>query len=179
MWLLIYLIIKNIPIGIIIKIKRKNGKADYNISLLDQSKLLTGKNISNLRYADDTTYSRKWRGTKAPLVKVREEREKAGLTLKIQKTKIMACGPITLWQIDGEKNGNSDRFIFLWSKITMDGDKSHEIKRHLFLGRKSYEILDSVLKSRDITRLTKVCIIKAMFFSSSHVWMWELDHKED
>ena len=114
MWLLIYLIIKNIPIGIIIKIKRKNGKADYNISLLDQPKLLTGKNISNLRYADDTTYSRKWRVTKAPLVKVREEREKAGLTLKIQKMKIMACGPITFWQIDGEKNGNSDRlYIFV------------------------------------------------------------------
>ena len=78
----------------------------------------------------------------------------------------------------GKKMETVTDFIFLWSKITMDGDKSHEIKRHLFLGRKSYEILDSVLKSRDITKLTKVCIIEAMFFSSSHVWMWELDHKE-
>ena len=93
--------------------------------------------------------------------------------------KIMASGPITLWQINGEKLETMSYFIFWGSKISEDGDCSHEIKRHLLLGRKAMTNLDSVLKSRDITLSTNVCIVKAMFvFSSSHVWMWELEHKE-
>ena len=101
------------------------------------------------------------RRTKQPLVKVKEESEKVGLKLTIQKTKIMASGPITSWQIDGETVVN---FIFLGSKITADGDFSHEIKRHLLLGRKVMTNLDSILKSRDITLPTKVCLVKAMVF---------------
>ena len=99
---------------------------------------------------------------KSLLMKVKEESEK--VVLKIQKTKIMASGPITSWQIDGEKMETMADFIFLSSKITVDGDCSQEIKRHLFLGRKTMTNLDSVLKSRDITLLTKVCIVKAMVF---------------
>ena len=98
------------------------------------------------------------------LMKVKEESEKAGLKLNIQKTKIMASSPITLWQIDGEKVETVIDFIFLGSKITVDGDCSHGIKRPLLLGRKAMTNLDSVLKSRDITLLTKVRIVKAMFF---------------
>ena len=112
------------------------------------------------------------------LMKVKEESEKVGLKLNIQKTKIMASGPITSWQIDGETVEIVSDFIFWGSKITVDGDCSHEIKRHLLLGRKVMTNLDSIWKSRDITLPTKVHLVKAMVFSSSHVWMWELDHKE-
>ena len=100
------------------------------------------------------------------LMKVKEESEKVGLKLNIQKTKIMASDPITSWQIDGETVSD---FIFLGSKITADGDCSHEIKRHLLLERKAMTNLDSILKSRDITLSTKVCLVKARFFSSSHI----------
>ena len=97
-------------------------------------------------------------------MKVKEESEKPGLKLSIQKTNIMASGPITSWQIDGEKVETVTDFIFLSSKITVEGDCSHEIKRHLLLGRKAMTNLDSILKSRDITLPTKVCIVKAMVF---------------
>ena len=134
------------------------------------------RNIDNLRYADDTTLlAEREEELKSLLMKVKEESEKAGLKLNIQKTKIMASGPITLWQIDGE---TVTGFIFIGSKITADGDFSHEIKRCLLLGRKAINNPDSILKSRDITLLTKARLVKAMFFSSSHTWMWELDHKE-
>ena len=106
---------------------------------------------------------------KSLLMKVKEESEKAGLKLKIQKTKIMASGPIT--QIDEETVETMTDFIFWGSKITADGDCSHEIKRHLVLGKKVMTNLDSILKSRDITLPTKICLVKAMVFSSSHVWM--------
>ena len=111
-------------------------------------------------------------------MKVKEESEKAGLKLSIQKTKIMAFTPITSWQIEGEKVEATTDFLFLGSKITVDSDCSHEIKRRLLLGRKAITNLDSILKSRDITLPTKVHLVKAMVFSSSHVWMWELDYKE-
>ena len=101
-------------------------------------------------------------------MKVKEERGKVGLKLNIHKTKIMASGPITSWQMDGETVAD---FIFLCSKITADGDCSHEIKRRLLLGRKAMPNLDSILKSRDITLSRKVCLVKAMLFSSSHVCM--------
>ena len=110
-------------------------------------------------------------------MKVKEETEKVGLKLSTQKTKIMASSPITSWQIDGETMETVTDFIFLGSKITEDGNCSHEIKRHLLLGRKAMNNLDSILKSRDITLPTKVCLDKASF-SSSHVRMWELDYKE-
>ena len=111
------------------------------------------------------------------LMKVKEKSEKAGLNLNAQKTKIMASGPITSWQIDGETMETVTDFIFLGSKITADGDCSHEIKRHLLLGRKAMTNLDSIFKSRDITLLTKICLVKAMIFP---VVMngCELDHKE-
>ena len=111
-------------------------------------------------------------------MKVKEESEKLGLKLNIQKTKIMASGPITSWQIDGETMETVTDFIVLGSKIIADGDWSHEIKRRLLLGRKAMINLDSILKSRDITLPTKVHLVKAMGFSSSHMWMWELDYKE-
>ena len=104
-------------------------------------------------------------------MKVKEESENVGLKLNIQKTKIMASGPITLWQIDGETVEKVADFIFLGSKITSDGDYSHEIKRHLLLERKTMTNLDSILKSRDVTLSTKAHLVKAMVFSSSHVWM--------
>ena len=107
-----------------------------------------------------------------------EQSEKVGLKLNIQKTKIMASGPITSWEIDGETMETVTGFIFLGSKITADGDWSHEVKRCLLLGRKAVTKLDSILKSRDITLLTKVHLVKAVF-SSSHVCMWELDYKEN
>ena len=103
--------------------------------------------------------------------KVKEESEKVALKLSIQKTKIMASGPITSWEIDGETVETVSDFIFLGSKITADGDCSHEIKRRLLLGRKVMTNLDSILKSRNITLLTNVHPVKAMVFSSSHVWM--------
>ena len=109
-------------------------------------------------------------------MKVKEESEKLGLKLNIQKTKIMASGPITSWQIDGETLRD---FILRGSKITADGDCSHEIISHLFLGRKVMTNLDSILKSRDITLPTKVCLVKAMVFPVVHVWMWEWDYKEN
>ena len=108
-------------------------------------------------------------------MKVKEESEKGGWKLNIQTTKIMASSPITSWQIDGETVAD---FIFLDSKITADGDCSHELKRHLLLGRKIMTNLDSILKSRDITLSTKVHLVKAIVFSSGHVWMWKLDYKK-
>ena len=104
-------------------------------------------------------------------MKVKEESEKVGLKHKIQKTKIMASGPITSWEIDGETMEIVTDFIFLGSKIIADGECSHEIKRRLLFGKKAMTSLDSIFKSRDITLPTKVRLIKAMFFSSSHVWM--------
>ena len=115
---------------------------------------------------------------KCLLMKVKEESEKAGLKLNIQKMKIMASSPFTSWQIDEKTMETVTDFIFLGSKISADGDCSHEIKRCLLLGKKAMTNLHSVLKSKDITLLTKVHLVKAMFFSSSHVWMWELDYKE-
>ena len=124
-----------------------------------------GRNINNLRYADDTTLMAESKEElKSLLVKVKEESEKAGLKLKIQKTKIMASSPITSWQIDGETMETVKDFIFSGSKITADGDCSHEIKRHLLLGRKAMTNLDSISQSRDITLPTKVRIVKAMVF---------------
>ena len=123
---------------------------------------IAGRNIYNFRYADDTTLmAESEEELKSLLMKVKEESEKVGLKLNIQKTKIMASGPITSWQIDGETVAD---FIFLGSKITADGDCSHEIKRCLLLGRKVMTNLDSILKSRDITLSTKVCPVKAMVF---------------
>ena len=121
-----------------------------------------GRNINNLRYADDTTLmAESEEELKVLLMKLKVESEKVGLKLNLQKTKIMASGPITSWQIDGETVSD---FIFGGSKITADGDCSHEIKRHLLLGRKVMTNLDSTLKSRDITLPTKVCLVKAMVF---------------
>ena len=118
------------------------------------------RNINNLRYADDTTLMvESEEDLKSLLMKVKEESEKVGLKLNIQKTKIMASSPITSWQIDGETVETVADFIFLCSKITADGDCSHEIKRHLVLGRKVMINLDSILKSRDITLSTKVCLV--------------------
>ena len=123
---------------------------------------IAGRNISNLRYADDTTFmAESEEDLKSLLRKMKEESEKVGLKLNIQQTKIMASGPITSWQIDGETVAD---FIFLGSKITADGYCSHEIKRCLLLGRKVMTILDSILKSRDITWSTKVRLVKAMVF---------------
>ena len=126
---------------------------------------IAGRNIKSLRYADDTTLmAESEEELKSPLMKVKEESEKVGLKLSIQKTKIMASGPITSWQIDGETVETVADSIFLGSKITADGDCSHEIKRHLLLGRQVMTNLDSILKSRDITLPTKVCLVKAMVF---------------
>ena len=122
------------------------------------------RNINNLRYADDTTLMVESEELKSLLMKVKEEREKVGLTLIIQKTKIMASSPITSWQIDGETMEIVRDCIFLGSKITADGDRSHEIKRCLLLGRKPMTKLDSILKSRDITLPTKVQLVKAIVF---------------
>ena len=133
---------------------------NQNIRVLAFSGLIT---FPNLRYADDTTLmAESEEELKSLLMKVKEENEKIGLKLSIQKTKIMASGPITSWEIDGETVAD---FIFRGSKITADGDCSHEIKRHLFIGRKVMSNLDSILKSRDITLPTKVCLVKAMVFT--------------
>ena len=121
-------------------------------------------NINNLRYADDTTLMTENEEQKSLLIKVKEESEKVGLKLNIQKTKIMASGPIISWQIDGETVETVRDFIFLGSKITADGDCSHEIKRQLLLGRKDMTNLDSILKSRDIILPTNVHLVKAMVF---------------
>uniref|UniRef100_A0AC11EIA9 Uncharacterized protein n=3 Tax=Ovis aries TaxID=9940 RepID=A0AC11EIA9_SHEEP len=120
--------------------------------------------LHNLRYADDTTLMAESKELKGLLLKMKEESEKVGLKLCIQKTKIMASGPITSWQIDGETMEAVSEFLFWGSKITADGDCSHEIKRHLLLGRKVMTNLDSILKSRDITLPTKVRLVKAMVF---------------
>ena len=117
----------------------------------------------NQRYADDTTLMAESKELKS-LLKVKEEIEKVHLKLNIQRTKIMASGPITSWQIDRETVETVANFIFLGSKITADGDTSHEIKRHLLLGRKALTNLDSILKSRDVTLLTKVHLVKALVF---------------
>ena len=123
------------------------------------------KNINNLRYADDTTLMAESKEElKSLLMKLKEESEKAGLKLNIQKTKFMASGRITSWQIDGEIIKTVTDFIFLGSKITEDSDCSHEIKRHLLLGTKAMTNLDNILKSRDITLLTNILIVKAMVF---------------
>ena len=151
---------------------------------------IAGRNINNLRYADDTTLMAESKELKSLLMKVKEESEKAGLKLSIQKTKIMASGPITSWQVDGEtmetvrdfiflgsKIMETVRdFIFLGSKITADSC-SHEIKRHLLLGRKAMTKLNSILKNRHY--FTNKCPSSQSYgFSSSHVWMYELDYKE-
>ena len=129
---------------------------------------IAGRNINNLRYADDTTLmTESEKELKSLLMNVKEENEKVDLKLNIQKTKIMASGPITSWQIDGETVSD---FIFLGSKITADGDCSHEIKRRLFLGRKVMTNLDSILKSRDITLPTSLSS-QGYGFSCGHVWM--------
>ena len=123
------------------------------------------KNINNLRYADDSTLmAESKKELKSLLIKVKEESEKAGLKLNIQKTKIMTSGPITSWQIDAGTMETVRDFIFLGSKITADGDYSHEMKRSLLLGRKAMRSLDSILKSRDVILLTKVHIVKAVVF---------------
>ena len=126
---------------------------------------IAGRNINNLRYADDTTLmAESEEEPKRLLMKVKEESEKVGLELNIQKTKIMASGPITSWEIDGETVETVSEFIFGGSKITADSDCSHEIKRRLLLGRKVMTNLDSILKSRDITLPTKVLLVKAIVF---------------
>ena len=131
---------------------------------------IAGRNINNLRYTDDTLMTES-KELKSLLMKVKEESEKTDLKLNFQKTKIMAFSPITSWQTDGETMETVRDFMFLGSKITADGDCSHEIKRHLLLGRKAMTNLDSILKSRDITLPTKVHPIKAMVFFISHVWI--------
>ena len=124
--------------------------------------------MNNLRYADDTTLmAESEEELKSLLMKVKEGSETVGLKLNIQKMKIMASGPITSWEIDGETVETVRNFILGCSKVTADGDCSHEIKRHLLLGRKVMANLDSIFKSRDITLSTKVCLVKAMVF---HVW---------
>ena len=126
---------------------------------------IAGRNINNLRYADDTTLMAESKEElKNLLMKVKEESKEAGLKLNIQKTKIMASGPINSWQIDGERMETVRDFIFLGSKIIVNGDYSHKIKRRLLLGRKAMTNLDSILKRRDITLLTAVHTVKAMVF---------------
>ena len=133
---------------------------------------IAGRNINNLRYADDTTLMAEselkslklLKKLKSLLMKLKKESEKVGLKLNIQKTKIMASGPITSWQIEGETVATVSDFVFWGSKITADGDCSHEIKRRLLLGRKVMTNLDSILKSRDITLPTNVHLVKAMVF---------------
>ena len=137
---------------------------------------IAGRNINNLRYADDTTLmAESEEELKSLLTKVKEESEKVDLKLNIQKTKIMASGPIISWVIDGETVSD---FIFLGSKITADGDCSHEIKRRLLLGRKVMSNLDSIFKSRDITLPTQVRLVKAMVFPVVMYGLWELDCEE-
>ena len=134
------------------------------VAMIQAGIKIVGRNISNLRYADDTTLMAESEELKSLLMKVKEESEKVGLKLNIEKMKIMASGPVTSWQIDGETMETVADFIFLGSKITVDGDCSHEIKRRLLLGRKAMTNLDNILKSRDITLPTTVCLVKAMVF---------------
>ena len=129
---------------------------------------IAGRNINNLRYADDTTLmTESEEELKSLLMKVKEESEISGLKLNTEKTKVMASDPINLWQIDGETVERVTDSIFLGSKIIADGDCSHEIKRHLLPGRKDMTNLDSILKSRDITLPTKVCLVKTMVFPAA------------
>ena len=137
---------------------------------------IAGRNINNLRYADDTTLMAESEELTSFLMKVKEESEKVGLKFTIQKTKIMASGPITSWQLDGETMETVTNFIFLGSKITADGDCSHEIKRRLLLGREAMTILDSILKNRHYLA-NKGPSSQSYGFSSSHVWMRKLDNK--
>ena len=131
----------------------------------DSAIKIAGRSSDNLRYADDTNHiTESEEELKSPVMKVKEEREKIGLKLNIQKTKIMASGPISSWQIDGEKMETVSEFIFLGTKITADGDCSHVIKRCLLLGRKVMTNLDSILESRDISLPTKICLVKSMIF---------------
>ena len=141
---------------------------------------IAGRNINNLRYADDTTLmAESEEELKSLLMKVKEESEKAGLKFNIQKTKIMASGPISSQQIDGETKLTVTDFIFLGSKIIADSDCSHEIKIHLLLGRKVMTNQDSILKSRDITLPSKVHLVKTMVSSAvTFTYRCELDHKE-
>ena len=125
------------------------------------------RNINNLRYADDTTLMTESKELKSLLMKVKEESEKVGLKLNVLKTKIMPSGPITSWEIDGESVERVADFIFWGSKIPAEGDCSHEIKRHLLLGRKVMTNLDSILKSKDITLTTKVHLVRLWFFQWS------------
>ena len=135
------------------------------------------RNTNNLRYADDTILMAESKEElKSLLMKVKEESEKVGLKLNIQKTKIMASSPITSWQIEGETMETVTNFIFLGSKITADGDYRHEIKRRLLPGRKALTNLDSILKSRDINFADKGPSSQSYGFSSSHLWMWELNY---
>ena len=137
------------------------------------------RNINNLRYANDTTLMAESKELMILLMKVKQESEKAGLKLNIQRTRVMASVSITSWQIDGEIRETVTDFIILGSKITADGDCSHEIKRRLLLGRKVMTNLEIIVKRRNITLPKKVCLMKAMVFSSSHIWMWELNYKEN
>ena len=139
------------------------------------------RNINNLKYADDTTLmAQSKEELKSLLMKVKEEREKAGLKLNIQKTKNVASGPVTSWQIDGETMETGTDFIFLGFKITADSACSHEIKRHLLLGRKTMINLNSILKSRNITLPTKVHLVKAMIFPivmyGCEIWTIKAEH---
>ena len=139
---------------------------------------IAGRNINNLRYADNTTLvAESEEELKSLLMEVKEESKKVGLKLNIQKTKIMASGPITSWQTDGEAVETMADFIFLGSKITADGDCSHEIKRCLLFGRKVMTDLESIFKSRDITLPTKVCLVKGIVFPVV-MYGCELDYKE-
>ena len=132
---------------------------------------IAGRNINNLTYADDTTLMAESEELKSLLMKVKEESKSVGLKLNIQKTKVMAFGPIASWHIEGDTVKKSGRLILGGSKITADGDCSHEIKRRLLLGRKAMTYLDSILKSRDITLPTNVRLVKAIVFPSGHVGM--------
>ena len=145
--------------------KREGEKNEMPFAATQAGIKISRRNINNLRYADDTTLmAERKEELKTLLMKVKEESEKVGLKLNIQKTKIMASDPITSWQIDGETVETVADFIFLGSQITADGDYSHELKRCLLLGRKAMIKLDSILKSRNITLSTEVCLPKAMIF---------------
>ena len=140
---------------------------------------IVGRNNNNLRYADDTTLmAGSEEELKSLLMKVKEESENADLKLNIQKTKIMASGPITSWQIEREKVEAATDFLFLGSKITVGGDCSHEIRRHLLLGRKAMTNLDCIIKKQRHHFAEKCLYSQSNCLSSSHEWMWELDHKE-
>ena len=139
----------------------RNAKVDEAQAIIK----ISGRNVNKLRYTDDTTLmAESEEELKSLLMKEKEESEKVGLKLNIQKTKVMASGPITSWQMDGQTMERVSDFIFLGSKITADGDCSHEIKRRLLLGRKAMTNLDSILKSRDICLLTKVHLVKVLVF---------------